>query len=196
MQAEYQVYAINKCLDDLELVLNQFPENFLYKSVKDAIRICIVRSIDGEMKTGQYWFDGDPFIVLSVGVDIEQEFLKNIGFVIDSHVLGNSPQYDYWNNANPKKFVYGDNSTYQDKYLEGETRAFVDEASMESVTVDRARIFWEAMKKDNAAMFESKAMQKKLKNLCLGIRDAWRWERKTEEFPWEQYLNKPIAPEK
>lgn len=193
MEAEYQVYAINRALDDLEKVLNQFPENFLYKSVKDAVRICIVRSIDGEVKAGQYWFDGDPFVVLSVGVDIEEEILKNIGYVIDSHVLGNSPQYDYWHKTNPKGFAYGDESTYSEKYLKGKTRAFVDERSMESSTEDRARIFWEAMKKDNKELFQSKTMQKKLKEICLGIRDAWRWERKTETFPWEQYLNKPIA---
>ncbi len=193
MQAEYQVSALNDCLDDLEAVLDQFPENFLYKSVKDAIRVCIVRSIDGEVKAEQHWFDGDPFIILSVGVDIEKAFLSNIGYVIDSHVLGNSPQYDYWYKANPKNFVYGENNTYSTEYLQGDTRAFVNEASMESATEDRAYVFWEAMKKDNAEMFQSEAMQKKLKYMCLGIRDAWRWEQKTEAFPWEQYLNKSIA---
>lgn len=193
MEAEYQVSALNDCLDDLEAVLDQFPEDFLYKSVKNAIRICIVRSINGEVKTEYHWFDGDPFIILSVGVNVEDAFLNNIGYVIDTHVLGNSPQYDYWYKANPEDFVYGDKSTYSKEYLQGETRTFVNEASMESATEDRAYVFWEAMKKDNAEMFQSDAMQKKLKYICLGIRDAWRWEQKTQEFPWEQYLNKAIA---
>lgn len=193
MEAEYQVYALDRALDELEDALDQFPEDFLYKSVKDAIRVCIVRSIDGEVKSGQYWFDGDPFIVISAGMDVEEEFLKNIGFVVDSHVLGNSPQFDYWPNTNPENFVYGDTSTFKNTYLLGDTRYFVDEASTQSATDDRTRIFWQAMKKDNAEMFQSAAMQKKLKQICLGIRDAWRWERKTEEFPWEQYLDKSIA---
>jgi hypothetical protein len=29
--------------------------------------------------------------------------------------------------------------------------------------------------------------------LCKAIRDAWGLERKTETYPWEQYLEKSIA---
>ena len=194
LEAEYQVSAINRVLDELEEILDKLPENFLYKSVKSTIRICVVRSIDGsQTAAGHYWFDGDGFVVLSAGADIEQQFLKGIGNIIDSHVLGNSPQYDYWNNTNPAGFVYGDNATYKQKYLSGETRAFADAESMESATDDRSRVFWNAMLKDNGQMFESETMQKKLKEICVGIRDAWRWENKTDIFPWEQYLKEPIA---
>ena len=194
LEAEYQVSAINHALDELEKVLDKFPDNFLYKSVKDKIRICIVRSIDGSLFAAEhYWFDGDGFVVLSAGVNIEEEFIKGIGYIVDSHVLGNSPQYDYWDNTNPEGFIYGDTATYKEEYLSGENRAFADAESMESAVDDRSRVFWNAMLKDNGEMFESEAMQKKLKEICIGIRDAWRWERKTDVFSWEQYLNEPIA---
>lgn len=194
LEAEYQVSAINSCLDDVEAVLDSLPEDFLYKSVRDMIRICIVRSVDGQVAAAQCWFDKDAFIVLSVGVDVETELLKAIGSIVDVHVLGNSSRYDYWYKTNPEGFVYGDESTYSDDYLTGKSQAFVDKESMDSAPVDRSRIFWQAMQKDNEAMFQSKAMQAKLKAICRGIREAWRWEKKTEVFPWEQYLNKPLAP--
>ncbi len=191
--AEHQTSVINKTLDELEKVLDLFPENFLYKSVKGRIRICLVRSVDGDNLSAYYWFDGDPFIVLSAGMDIREEFTKSMGYVVDSHVLGNSPMYDYWETLNPKGFVYGDKTTYSKEYLEGEGRSFLDEASMESVTEERSRIFWQAVKEGNKELFQSPAMQKKLQMLCKAIRDAWRLERKTETYLWEQYLDEPIA---
>lgn len=193
MEAEYQVSAINSFLDELEKVLDMFPKDYLYKSVKDRIRVCIVRSLEGEVAANHYWFDGDGFVVLSVGVDVEEEFIKGIGYIVDSHVLGNSPQYDYWDNTNPENFIYGNSATYKTEYLSEENRTFVDTESMESATTDRSRIFWKAMTKGNEELFKSETMQKKLKEICLGIRDAWRWERKTEVFPWEQYLKESIA---
>ena len=64
---------------------------------------------------------------------------------------------------------------------------------MGSVTEDRSRIFWQAMLPDNAQMFKSEIMQKKLLLLCQGIRDAWRLQWKEETYPWEQYLSESIA---
>ena len=193
LEPEYQTAAINRCLDELVPVLEELPENFLYKSVNSRIRICIVRSVDGEVKAVQYWDNGDAFIVLSVGVDVRTEFMKALGYVVDSHVLGNSPMYDYWNDLNPEGFVYGDETTYSQEYLEGEAIAFFSEASMESGTEDRSQMFFQAMEPDNGEMFQSETMQKKLLLLCQAIRDAWRLERKTETYPWEQYLTQSIA---
>ena len=196
LEAEHQTVAINRCLDELELVLERFPENFLYKSVNSKIRICIVRSIDRNIAAAQYWYDGDAFIVLSVGVDVQKEFIKAVSYVIDSHVLGNSPMLDQWESLNPEGFVYGNDAQLSSEYLEGESRAFADSESMLSVSEDRAHIFWYAMQEDNAVVFTSDAMQKKLLLLCQAIRDAWRLEKKTENYPWEQYLTESIAYQK
>lgn len=196
LKAEYQVPAINRCLDEIEAVLKKMPEDFLYKSVKSTIRICLVRSIDGKVDATQCWYDKDAFVVLSSGVNIEAELLKGLGAVLDVHVLGNSSRFDYWYKTLPDGFVFGDASTYSDSYLAGESRAFVNKESMESAPVDRSHIFWQAMLKDNAETFQPKLMQSKLKTLCRGIREAWGWEDETTVFPWEQYLSKPLAAKK
>lgn len=192
LETEYQTAAINRCLDDLEPVLEQFPENFLYKSVNKRIRICIVRSISGDLPGVHYWLEDDSFIVLTPGADIREEFLRAVGYVISTNVLGNSPILDGWTALNPQDFTYGETGGFE-QYLAGETMAFADAASMQSITEDRSRLFWYAMKEDNAQMFRSEAMQAKLLLLCQGIRDAWRLERKTDVYPWEQYLKESIA---
>lgn len=191
LEAEHQPDAITMCLDALEPVLNTYPEKFLYRSVNRKLHISIVRSISGEITGTQYWYDGDAYIVLSVGCDVADVFTKGMGYVVDSHVLGNSPLVDDWEQLNPEGFVYAETSNQQ--HLEGDARAFVDEASMESVNEDRSRIFWQAMKPDNAQVFASPVMQSKLRQLCLGIRDAWRLEKKTDVYRWEQYLVESVA---
>ena len=116
--------------------------------------------------------------------------MKGLGYVVDSHVLGNSSKYDYWDALNPEGFVYG---TADEAYLSGEQRAFADATSMNSAVEDRSRILYEAMKPDNADMFQSEIMQKKLLLLCQAIRDAWNLQWKKETYPWEQYLTESIA---
>ena len=192
LEPEYQTEAINKVLDELEPVLALFPENFLYKSVNTRVRICIVRSISGEATAEHYWLNDDSFIILSAGVNVYEELLKATGYVISTNVMGNSPILDGWSSLNPEDFTYGVTEGFE-QYLTGETMAFADAGSMESVTEDRSRLFWYAMKADNAQMFQSPAMQGKLVLLCKGIRDAWRLERKTDVYPWEQYLHESIA---
>lgn len=192
LEAEYQTEAINKVLDELEPVLALFPENFLYKSVNTRVRICVVRSISGEMTGAHYWLNDDYFIILSSGVNVYDELLKATGYVISTNVMGNSPILDEWASLNPEGFTYGSAEGLED-YLEGENMAFADADSMQSITEDRSRLFWYAMKADNAKMFQSPAMQGKLALLCKGIRDAWRLEKKTDVYPWEQYLHESIA---
>lgn len=192
LEQEYQTPAISKALDDLEAVMSEFPSKFLYKSVKRTIRICIVRSVDDEVKSAYYWFDKDPFIVLSAGVDIRQEFLKAYSYILDIHVLGNSPIVDQWPTLNPEDFTYGAGD-YDGSWLEDDTRVFTDEEAMKSVIDDRASVFYQAMQPDNADMFKSETMQAKLLQLCKAIRDAWRLEQKTEVYLWEKYLTESIA---
>lgn len=188
---EHQTSVISDMLDQLQLVLAEFPKSFLSKSISSKVRICLVRSIDGEVKGVQYWDGAYAFVALSAGVDVRSEFLKGLGFVIDSHVLGNSAKYDYWETLNPENFQYG--GAINEAYISGPNRAFVDMDSMTSGTIDRSRIFWQAMIPDNRDMFQSETMQKKLTMLCKAIRDAWSLKRKPDVYPWEQYLTESIA---
>ena len=194
LEIEHQISAITEMLDQLQPVLAEFPKSFISKSISSKVRICLVRSVDGETKGLQYWDGSYAFIALSTGVDVRSEFIKAFGSVIDSHVLGNSAKYDYWDTLNPEGFAYG--SDADESLTAGENRAFVDVESMVSGTMDRSRVFWQAMLPDNAEMFKSETMQNKLKMLCQAIRDAWNTKKSTDVFPWEQYLTKPIAKKK
>ena len=187
---EHQPEVIRDMLDQLEAVLKEFPKKFVYKSISSRVRICLIRSIDGKSQGQQYWDGRYAFITLCSGSDLREDFLKGFGLVVDSHVLGNSPVYDYWDTLNPEGFRYG---KPDEAFVTGETRYFVDVDSMTSDMMDRSRIFWQAMKADNAELFQSETMQKKLKMLCKAIRDAWDLEMKSDIYPWEQYLKKPIA---
>ncbi len=190
LRPEHQPAAINQCLDALETALDMYPENFLYKSVAKRIRICIVRSINGKVDGVQFWEGSDPYIILAVGTDVKDRFTMGMGYVVDSHVLGNSSMLDQWEKLNPSGFTYGPEQ--DDSYLTGVDKAFLDMESKQSATEDRSRIFYQALQPNSAQMFESAHMQKKLLQLCKSIRNAWRLERKTEIYAWEQYLKEPI----
>ena len=194
LAVEYQPNVINGILDELEAVLNEFPKKFVYKSISSRLRICIVRSVDGHQQALQYWSDKYAFIALTPESDIRSEFIKAFAFVVDSHVLGNSPIYDYWDDLNPEGFSYG--SVPDAALTAGENRVFVDTDSMISGTYDRSRIFWAAMQPNNADVFASETMQNKLTMVCEAIRDAWRLEKSAEVYPWEQYLIQPIQTKK
>ena len=58
---------------------------------------------------------------------------------------------------------------------------------------DRARIFDCALAEGNAELFASKTMQNKLRQLCVGIRNAFDWKKDERAFLWEQYLETPLA---
>ena len=191
--AEHQPQAISACLDELEPVLQEFPENFLRNSDSSRLRICIVRSVSGDTDAVQFWYEGYTFILLAVGSDVRNEFIRVMGYVVDSHILGNSPMYDYWDPLNPEGFAYGDAETYSQDYLKEDDLQFANQASMESATEERSYLFWQAMQPDNADLFQSETMQKKLLLMCQAIRDTWRYEYKTETYPWEQYLSESIA---
>lgn len=190
---EHHVSELQNMLDQLEKVLQEFPKNFVYKSIRSRLRISLVRSVDGAADGVQFWDGRNAYIALCSGSDIRREFLKGFGFVVDSHVLGNSPVYDYWDTLNPEAFLYG---KPDELLLSGENRAFVDMDSMQSGTIDRSRVFWQAMEPENGELFKSETMQKKLTMLCKAIRDAWNLEKKTDIYPWEQYLETSIAPKK
>ena len=205
MIAEHQVQVMDAFLSALAAEFEKLPENFLKKSANGTysgrLHICIVREIFGGLDSVQYWQGGDPYIVIATGADIGQEFWKMLGYVVDSRVLGNSLALDDWDSLNPSEFAYSydyANTGTEDmqKYLEGELRAFIDEISMCFPTEDRARVFAMAVSDDAAGCFASETMQKKLRQLCIAIRDAYGLTKSENSFLWEQYLAESIAYEK
>lgn len=193
---EFRVNAIERTLNALEPVLERFPEGFL--ETTGDIHVHLVGSIDNGRDAAQYWQNGDCHIVLT-DKNVEQSFLWGLGWGLDARLIGNSRDLDNWEDLNPKSFAY----TYDyetnaarenaDDYLDPDSRCFVDQESMSFPTEDRARIFVYAMAEDAEEYFTSDRMQKKLRRICLGIREAYGLDESTEVFPWEQYLEKPLA---
>lgn len=191
---EHQVPAIRSALSKLEEICAQFPEGFLKTSgnatSSGRLRLCIVRSVDENQPSVRFWKNGQMYIVIATDADIQREFLLSLGDAVISRVLGNSAKMDYWTSWNPKGFRYG---TENEKYLEEDSRAFVDAQAMLSLTEDRSRMFAYAMTDGEEACFASDAMQGKLKLLCQAIREAYRLKRYAEDLPWEQYLDESLA---
>ena len=132
-------------------------------------------------------------MILSSCGNVTKDFYRCIAYGIDSHVLGNSRDFDTWNGLNPEGFAYGDTVADQSRYLEGENRAFTDPVAMRYPHEDRCRVFCNAMLAENGEMFQSKTMQAKLLRLCKGIREAYGLEKSTETYVWEQYLQTSLA---
>ena len=142
----------------------------------------------------QYWDENsNTYLCLAANQEqFIQTACRELFHIIDSRVLTFCKAYDDWNKLNPKGFSYGSSAaSYQ--WLDGPERAFPDAASMTYPKEDRARIMAYSMMRGNESVFESDTMQKKLRQLCLGIREAFGLKKSTDTFLWEQYLKEPIA---
>lgn len=194
LEYEYQVAALTKMMDNLESILVRFPKTFLKNSLESGkIYISLVRSIDGNRDFVQFYDKGNAYIILAASDNFEDSFLHAVAYIVDSHVLGNSRDYDTWKNLNPKGFkydyhYYAYKSHADSEYVTGKTRAFVDTYSMTFPHEDRARMFVYAMMDGNKNIFSTTRMQNKLKRLCQGIREAYGYEKNGKTYTWEQYL--------
>ena len=199
LQDEYLTPALNEMLDRIEALLTKFPVEFLKESLaKGEMHISLVRSITGKQEMVQFYENGDAYVVLQVSDKIEENFLHGVAYIIDSHVLGNSRDYDEWKKLNPEDFEYDYNYyVYQShgdsEYLTDENRYFADAYAMTYPHEDRCRLFVHAMMDENAETFATDAMQAKLKRMCQGIREAYGYERDGNTYHWEQYLNISLA---
>ena len=196
---EYQVPVLTEMMDQLENVLVRFPDGFLQQSLaKGSMSISLVRSISGDKEVVQFYEGGNAYIVLAASEKVEENILHGIAYIIDSHVLGNSRDYDTWKNLNPKGFDY-DYSYYvyenhaDSKYLTDDSRAFTDAYAMTFPHEDRCRVFVHAMMEGNESIFTTKTMQEKLKRMCQGIRESYGYEKNGKTYLWEQYLNTSLA---
>lgn len=202
LELEYQVNAIWDALMDLEGALSQYPEDFFQIACQGTesgvLHICLVRSIANHLTGVQYWPDGDAYIALAVGEKVEQTFYHEACHVLDTYIIAKSQAYDTWEQLNPTGFAYDygyDLYTERssDAYLEGENRAFIDSYSMTYPKEDRARIMEYAITANHEELFEAEILQKKLRQICIGIRDAFGLEKDSRTFSWEQYLKEPLA---
>ena len=191
---EHNPNILSSVLRELESALQKLPKNVLKETLSGGqIRICVVRNIEGQEAV--QFREEELRILLASESDVVHWFYRSIALAIDSHVLGNSRDFDTWDKLNPKGFTYAysDDVPEQSKYLEGEERAFTDLQAMSYPHKDRCSVFAYAMLPDNGEVFVSSAIQAKLLRLCMGIREAYGLEKSTEQYPWEQYLEKSLA---
>ena len=113
---------------------------------------------------------------------------------METVVLTESSAYDRWDNLNPDDFAY-DNDYVSNQSRDGSPwmkagkEYFIDTYSMSFPKEDRARLFEYAMIPGHADLFRSPNLQRKLQQLCTGIREAFGLEDYAEPLPWEQYLS-------
>ena len=210
LTGEYMVPVLLRELEKVDGYLAAYPAGMLKTAVADTtggeLHICIVRGITGSAESGildavagaQFWQDGNAYVVLAVGQENGGELYHQMYHTLEIRMMSNSNACYEWDSMNPKGFTYDysyilNQSREDTKYLEGKNRYFIDLYSMSFPTEDRARIMEYAMQEGNEACFESKAMQAKLKALCLGIREAYGLKKSPETFLWEQYLQKSLA---
>ena len=194
--AEYQPKALMAMLENLEAAFGKFPAGFFEETIDTGrMHIALVRSIDGGITHAQFRQNGEYRIILTGAEDSVKSFYQCLAYGVDSHVLGNSRDFDTWNQLNPEGFTYAYSYdfTAQNQYLTGETRAFAEALGMSYPHEDRCLIFCHAMMENNGEIFRSEMMQAKLLRLCKGIREAYGLEKSTQTYAWEQYLNISLA---
>lgn len=207
LEPEYLVPRILEELDDLDLRLSNYPDGFLGTLSKNftSLSICLVRSITGtqageslETVAGlQYWDNASGFLALSTGQDTEYTLYHELCHMIDTQVISRTNAYDSWDNFNPSDFTYDNSYTANQsrdgsRYLTPGSEAFIDTYSMSFAKEDRARIMEYAMTPGHKDLFRSSILQSKLKQMCVGIREAFGLEAFPESFLWEQYLWEPL----
>ena len=212
---EYQVPVIQQALIGLDSVLALYPDGLLQKAAEGTtggrIKICLVRSIEAKADADcgpdaaaglQFWQDTqdghDGYLALSAAQDtLMQAACHRIFHILESRVMTQCTAYDEWDKLNPADFEYTyDDTVYPDsgdfRWLQRDDRAFIDTYSMSYPKEDRARIMEYAMMPGNEALFQTETMQKKLRLLSLGIREAFGMEKTADAFLWEQYLHEPL----
>lgn len=199
---EHQVSVIKSGLAALDQALSRYPAPILEAinkvSGSGKVTITLVRTIDAERVSCQYWSGNDACIALELADDMTGRLDNAMYHVLDTFLFNNTSGLDQWDELNPKGFEYDMNETdflnrQDDKYLTGEKQAFVDSFAMSYPMEDRARIFEYALREDAAEAFASDTMQNKLETLCKAIRNAFGWKKSEETYVWEQHLEESLA---
>lgn len=196
VKAEHRVNILMRELELLDQRLSQFPEGLLQTTAANfaSMNIGLVAQIRGGIQESslQVFSGQDANILLTVGGDSESELYHQIFHVMQTHILSHSSAFDQWDTLNPPGFQYdydyaANAIRNSGIYLAEDNRFFVDTFSMSYPREDQARVFEYAMMPGTDAFFHSKSMQKKLKAVCLGLREAYRLPVEGI-YLWEQYL--------
>lgn len=204
LEYEYQATILRRELEALDARLSNFPEGFLQTLAGKFtdLNICIVRSATGSPESGsleavngiQFMEGFDAYIVLATDHDTEYALYHELSHLMETVVLTESTAYDRWDNLNPSDFQY-DNDYISNQsrdgspWLQSGKEYFIDTYSMSYAKEDRARLFEYAMTAGHEDLFRSPNLQAKLRQLCLGLREAFGLTKSEETFLWEQYLN-------
>lgn len=192
--------VLQRELAHLEQRLSHYPAALLKQTADhfSGLSLCLVRKASGRentlLTTGiQFLDNGHAYIAISVGRFSEQALYHELFHLMETHIFGNSKAFDRWNELNPAGFQYDYDyaaNALRDSgvYLFEDHRAFVDTYSMSFPKEDRARIMEYAMLPEQKDLFRTEIMQRKLRTLCTGIREAYGLEDAEEHFLWEQYL--------
>lgn len=196
--AEHQPLMVRATLENLQPVLEQLQPVFAALAGKGkTVQIGLVRSIEGGESWVRFQHNKTWWFLISAEADMADALYNGMTIPIESHVIGNSRDYepDRWNPLNPAEFTYinGGDAQINQAYLAGETRAFVNEEAMNSISEDRRSIICNAMLPDNAELFKAPIMQAKLQRICLGIREACNLQKSEKTYLWEQYLITSLA---
>ena len=202
--AETDEASLLDALTQLEYCLNQYPAGMVRVLSQDAggLHICIVREILGKEGTesletakGLQFQDEEEGAFLMLAKDLEHTFYHELCHVLENFVMPRSDAWENWQSLNPEGFSYDmdfEKNLNRDGsiWLQEADRAFVDTYSMSFPREDRARIMEYAMAAGNQDLFTSPVMQKKLKCLSQGIREALSLTDSDTILSWEQYLLK------
>ncbi len=205
---EYLVPLLEDRLDQLDQQLSNFPEGFFQTLSEDlsGLTISLVRKLEGDTSTGaianasglQYWIENHAYIALSTVDPAPGSLYHELSHVLDTRIFSESNAYDQWEEINPSGFRYdydyiANAQRNAGEYLREEARCFIDTYSMSFPKEDRARVLEYAMTEGNESYFQSDIMQKKLLQVCVGIREAFGLKKSPEAYLWEQYLKEPLA---
>ena len=169
-EPEYQVPLLRRMLLELDNALTRYPDGFLSELAEQTengrLDICLVRSISPADPAGLLHWDpqGDIYLLLTPTPDLEQQAHRLLFELIDCRVLSRSNAYDNWDRAAPTGSGHR----------------------------ERVQILEAAVAEGCSESFASAVMQNKLRQICLGIRDAFHTAKTAPALPWEQYLAEPI----
>lgn len=193
----WQANETEAMLNSLENLLTALPEDFLPKTMETMggkLYIHFLGNVNGpEADLGAaFWDNQDARILLATGEHLPSAFFHGLYHAMETRILSRSIALYRWDELNPKGFTYG--STEGGEYIDDDTtRAFIDAYAMASSREDQARIFEFACQEGKEDFFRSAIMQKKLKAICTGIREAYGLKKSSDVFLWEQYLESPLA---
>ena len=169
---EYQVPLIHNSLETLDQVLSQYPEGFLEELAEPTgsgkMNICLVRCIqhkDEALSSLLHWDNrSEVWLYITPAYDLAQQTQRLIFNLMDSRILGVSNAYDSWDRSEPDQSAHW----------------------------ERIQLMEDAIKEGEAERFSSQSIQIQLRQLCIGIRDAFPSARVADKLLWEQYLTEPI----